>query len=75
VNINDPGKYDADCTTARQATGAQACLLIILDGYLGTGFSVQCTHPGYVIALPEVLRAVADKIEAQQKQAETIVAE
>jgi len=61
-----PGKYDDACTTAREATGAQACVLIVLGGNKGSGFSVQA--PGDITdMLPELLRDIADSIEAARQ--------
>jgi hypothetical protein len=36
-----PGKYDAVCTVAREATKAEAAIVIIINGDKGSGFSVQ----------------------------------
>jgi hypothetical protein len=58
-----PGKYDETCTMARLDTEAVAVALIVINGRLGSGFSVQ----GNVGMPPEVLvkllRQVADEIE------------
>ncbi|MEY4545369.1 MAG: hypothetical protein RL685_1564 [Pseudomonadota bacterium] len=62
--FNGPGKYDAECTAAREACGAQGAVLIVYEGQRGMGFSVQGPMP-MVVGLPSVLRDVADQIEAQ----------
>lgn len=62
--MNDPGKYDDACTHARYATGAAGCLLIVLNGTHGHGFSVQ-VPPEVVGSIPALLREIADNIEAQ----------
>lgn len=36
-----PGKYDEICTLARQAVNAEGAVIIIINGDLGSGFSVQ----------------------------------
>lgn len=43
-----PGKYDDMCTMVREATGAQAVVVVIVGGSRGDGFSVQaeqCEDP------------------------------
>lgn len=62
-----PGKYDDLCTVAQQTTGAHGCVLIIVNGSMGTGFSCQAT-PEITLRLPELLRATADEIEATLKK-------
>jgi hypothetical protein len=45
---------------------AHTCLLIVLGGTHGSGFSVQ-THDGRAVDhIPELLRSVADKIEKER---------
>jgi hypothetical protein len=65
IKSNGPGKYDDACTAARIATQARAAVLIVTDGNRGSGFSVQAHDPAFVLALPMLLRRVADDIEAQ----------
>jgi hypothetical protein len=61
-----PGIYDDVCTFAREAVGAEAAILIIVNGTRGSGFS--CQAPRYVVEnLAVVLRSMADKIEADLK--------
>lgn len=59
---NGPGKYDDACTDAREATRAVACVLIVLEGDKGNGFSVQTLEPALLPVLPALLRQVADEI-------------
>jgi hypothetical protein len=60
-----PGKYDAACTAAREATGARGVILIVFGGKLGDGFSAQLELPvAALVKIPAVLRTVADSIEA-----------
>ena len=56
-----PGKYDDICTTARKQTGAQGCLLIILGGDKGNGFSCQA-DPMTTFTLPDLLEDIARQI-------------
>lgn len=59
-----PGKYDELCSQAREQAGggSTAAVLIILHGNKGSGFSCQATLQD-ALALPELLRSVADQIE------------
>lgn len=59
-----PGKYDAQCTAAREATKARGVVLIVIDGEKGAGFEVQAPMD-VQLALPALLRQVADGIEAE----------
>lgn len=52
-----PGKYDDACTLVRMATGAEACLVIVLNGHSGCGFSVQSTSRPSLAYLCDVLDA------------------
>jgi len=62
------GKYDLECSLARARTGAAGAVLIILAGTKGDGFSAQV--PGVALTLlPQVLRDVANQIEADAKKA------
>lgn len=57
-----PGKYDELATLAREAAGAEGVILIVINGSQGGGFS--CQAPLHIqLALPKILRAVADDIE------------
>jgi hypothetical protein len=60
--MTGPGKYDRLCTAAREASGAQAIILIVLGGTHGSGFSCQCSDQ-IGRELPAMLREVADSIE------------
>lgn len=62
-----PGKYDHACTLARIASGAQVCVVIVIDGDKGTGFSVQATQPVDPRALAGILRETARMIEQEGK--------
>jgi hypothetical protein len=57
------GKYDAETTAAREATQAAGIALIVIAGRQGHGFSVQAP-PDVLTALPDLLRATADQLEA-----------
>jgi len=56
-----PGVYDDACTKAREETGGEGVLLIVIRGTKGTGFSCQAT-PHVTAALPDVLEDVAAQI-------------
>lgn len=57
-----PGKYDAEATAAREATGAEGVLLIVINGRKGGGFSAQLS-PTLMLLVPSILRSVAEQIE------------
>jgi hypothetical protein len=59
-----PGKYDAACTAAGEATLADTVVLIVVNGIAGSGFSMQTVRPDAAKALPALLRHIADQIEA-----------
>lgn len=58
-----PGKYDAECTAAREAAKAEGLILFVINGDRGSGFSVQAP-PDVVLRLPGILRDMAGQIEA-----------
>lgn len=57
-----PGKYDAVCTVARGMTDAKACIVIIHEGCMGSGFAVQTTDESIIEKLPEMLENMAKEI-------------
>ena len=54
-----------ECTTAREASKAEATILLIFDGSKGSGFSVQAPVE-WLLRIPTILRSMADQIEADQ---------
>jgi hypothetical protein len=58
-----PGKYDDQATKVRAATQARGVILIVIGGNCGEGFSCQATLE-VTLALPAMLRSIADQIEA-----------
>ncbi|HKX40910.1 MAG TPA: hypothetical protein VJO99_07115 [Burkholderiaceae bacterium] len=56
-----PGKYDDVCTQVREQTQAEGVVLIIADGKLGSGFSMQAPIDLHA-ALPGVLEGLAERI-------------
>lgn len=56
------GKYDKECTEARNATLARSALLIVIGGQSGNGFSALM-HPFDIGMIPALLRGMADEIE------------
>jgi len=65
-----PGKYDDACTAARLATGADACILIIVGGSKGEGFSVQATTDVPPRVLATLLLEVAKQLDAAARRDE-----
>jgi len=60
-----PGKYDAIATLARKTAHAQGVILIIINGQFGHGLEVQTDALDMIQAMPGILRATADGIEAE----------
>ncbi len=63
-----PGKYDAECTVARESTHAAGTLLIIIGGDRGDGFAAQ-VQPEVLLVLPEMLESVAAQIRGSRHRA------
>lgn len=57
-----PGKYDVFCSQVRQDAYAEAVILIVMNGVLGSGFSVQAPQRMSEM-IPQMLRNVAQQIE------------
>jgi hypothetical protein len=57
-----PGKYDPLATQVQQSTHAEGVVLLVFNGKLGSGFSVQATAE-IIANLPTILRNVAADIE------------
>lgn len=62
------GKYDAACTVVRESNQAMGCILIIVGGTKGNGFSAQFLDAEMELGIPSILREVADQIEADHKK-------
>lgn len=64
----NPGRYDDVSVRALDETGADAVVLLVVRGKKGAGLSVSC-KPSAMGAvnelLPDMLREIADAIEAQ----------
>ena len=59
-----PGKYDHLATEARSKAGETASVvLIVLNGEVGSGMSVQAT-PDLLAVMPAILRNIADQVES-----------
>jgi hypothetical protein len=64
--MRGPGRYDNLCSHVQMATQAQGIVLIIVNGNLGSGMSVQGL--GEVMpSVPDLLRQVANEIEKDMK--------
>lgn len=61
------GKYNDLCTYVREQAQATGAIVIILQGNKGHGFSCQAPIEK-TAGLPEVLRSVANQIEASLMQ-------
>ncbi len=59
-----PGKYDQICTDVRKHTKAAGVIVIVCNGYNGSGFSAQL--PIHLMrSMPKLLRDLASQIEAE----------
>jgi hypothetical protein len=67
MKLNGPGKYDDIATIVRETTKADGILLIVFGGVHGQGFSAQLPAD-ILIAVPEILRDVARRIELQMTE-------
>lgn len=63
-----PGEYDALATHARERSQADAVVVIVVRGNRGSGMSVQ-VKADVLLALPALLRSVADSIEQDTPKA------
>lgn len=68
--MKGPGKYDDACSNALKETDANTCLLIVIGGNKGHGFSMATKSLTVLNGLPTILRDVADEIEADAKRAD-----
>ena len=57
-----PGIYDDLCTQVREQTQAVGVVLLIVNGNLGSGFSVQTKNPALNDELPNMLEDMAKLI-------------
>ncbi len=57
-----PGRYDAECTVARESAEAMCAIVIIFGGDRGDGFSCQADL-ATLAKLPALLRHMADTME------------
>jgi len=62
-----PGKYDDVCSVARLSTDAEVAILIVVNGFAGTGFSVQARGGPMIFAVPDMLEHVAAAIRVELK--------
>jgi hypothetical protein len=58
-----PGKYDEIGMEVLKQTGAKGIIVMVMDGNKGSGFSV-IGEPGAIEIFPQVLREMANAIEA-----------
>lgn len=56
------GKYDPECTVARESAAAMCAIVIIFGGDRGDGFSCQADLET-LAKLPSLLRLMADSME------------
>jgi hypothetical protein len=61
------GKYDQECQRAFDSAKARACVLLVVGGDRGHGFSVTSDNPLIIASLPPLLREMADSIDRTMK--------
>jgi len=66
--VEGPGKYDDQCEKAAEMCKANQVILVVFDGEHGPGFSARLTGK-LVMAIPKILRKLADDIEEKMKAA------
>jgi hypothetical protein len=69
MRMNGPGKYDEECTIAREATGGVLVALIVLNGDRGSGFQIQGTDPELLRRMPGMLEFMARQMRAEMTDA------
>jgi hypothetical protein len=62
-----PGKYDELASLVRNVADARAVIVVIIDGMLGSGFSVQSLGTDLTKEVPKLLRELADQIDEDMK--------
>ena len=60
MKLNGDGKYNQTCTMIRQMTAAKGVLVMVVDGSLGSGVSIQGDK--------QSMDAIADTLEIIAKQ-------
>jgi hypothetical protein len=63
-----PGQYDDIAGVVRDYTKGKAVIVAVVEGSRGNGFSIQTTDPTILLALPQVLRHIAESIEGDLRQ-------
>lgn len=58
-----PGKYGARAEAILRDVGGDLCI-VILNGREGPGFDLATSNPVLLVAIPGILRLVADQIAA-----------
>ena len=62
------GQYDHLAEAAMESAEARAAIVMILEGKHGSGFSVSSISPPMILALPGILRDLADRIEEDAQE-------
>lgn len=64
---NLEGRYDSQSELLFKLLDAKAVLLMVIGGVKGTGFSVSVQDPELIKKLPQILRDMADMMEANKR--------
>lgn len=66
------GKYETICSAALMAAQAKGCFMLIIDGSLGSGYSVEGTA-NVLQSLPDMLRKIAANMDKDLQTADFTV--
>lgn len=62
--MKGPGKYDKEAQELLERLKAKGLVLLVFDGDRGYGMAVKA-QPHIMAVLPEILRKIADGVEAE----------
>ena len=65
---NGPSKYDKECSLVRESAQAKVALVIVVGGDRGDGFAMQAGTEVPPSVVAQMLRTVADQIEAAARR-------
>jgi hypothetical protein len=67
MKTHGPGNYDEATTILREQCQAGAVILIVFDGFLGNGVSMQFMNQQYAELAPALLESLAEQIRRDLK--------
>lgn len=63
------GRYDALCSIVHSEMQADLTILMVVNGHMGDGFSVNCNDPEMVKDVPALLETLAGRIREELNRA------